>query len=99
MAAMGDGAAKFGDTLRLGTKYDYLPEINCAGTKNKHEWVEAYISKMGGDGKNVFVNIKFRYCGDKEDEIKDLIFPNDRLLPCGSQIKMRQNCKSRVFVK
>lgn len=99
MATLGVKFDKYKDGLRLGTKYDYKPDINCVGEKNKHDWVEAHISKLGGDGKNVIINIKYRYCNDIFEEAKDLIFPNPKLAPCGGVIKERSNCSQRANLK
>lgn len=96
MANLGSKFEKYKDGLRLGTKYDYKPNLNCVGEKNKYDWVEAHITKMGGNGKDVLVSIKFRYCSDKFEEVKDLIFPNPKLSQCGKILKARNNCNQRV---
>lgn len=99
MAKLGSQFSHMGDKLRLGTKYDFKPDTNCVGEKNLHDWVEAHITKMAGDGKNVLLSISYRYCNDNFEEVKNLIYPNPNMLECGAMIKQRNNCSKRVNVK
>lgn len=83
--------------VKTGTKVDFKPKKNCSSEANENDWAEGHVTKVNEDGDSFTVNIAFKYC-EKDNDEKDLPYPNPSIAECGSRMKERTNCKEIVEV-